>query len=586
MIISSEELYCKLEAEYRISSDSNIYINYFEARNDRDLVCFKNEQILLSSYKNQFDFILSEENKTRLAEYCLQRLQTAKNIHLLCAYSFSRFYLAKDKNCLFEAISYSETIMQEFSLVGDEDNGVEFGCLFEFLYPLCKQYNKEQSLVGMVNKAIINTELYFHFYILTVLAKFIEAYRTGKESGINIKKDFNQEVLTELCLKDYESDTNFTRREVLLDLALSFSLSIANRDLRKKVCEIKGDYFISHLESYDDENIAIPHINSSKLLSAIKLYKESENEEKLKNATLQYETNKRKLRYITFPLSISRENYEKRRVAIQKIIASISKEGHFQIFLALCGWKLDWFCLNADHLYKIMTNHIKEFSSTGFSSAAKVDSYSNIRQCSHEEIILNHLFDLQYRQYAFSIFTQVLTITMKNNIFSFDTLKEDLCRIGFNCFIVHKEHNGECIQTTPFDMVENGIKEFLNQHQRFVNGEKTDWRFCISFLSTQFEGIMRIIVNSLGVPIVKVKDDNTEFITLESLLKVKELESIFSKEDFLLFNQIYTKAGYNIRNDVAHGLLLPQEYTAPKALLIFTSILRLAKGIFNYIHKE
>lgn len=26
MIISSEELYCKLEAEYRISSDSNIYI--------------------------------------------------------------------------------------------------------------------------------------------------------------------------------------------------------------------------------------------------------------------------------------------------------------------------------------------------------------------------------------------------------------------------------------------------------------------------------------------------------------------------------------------------------------------------------
>lgn len=175
---------------------------------------------------------------------------------------------------------------------------------------------------------------------------------------------------------------------------------------------------------------------------------------------------------------------------------------------------------------------------------------------------------------------------MKNNTFSFDTLKEDLCRMGFNSFVVHKEHNGERILTTPFNMVENGLHEFLVQHQKFVNGEKTDWRFCISFLSTQFEGIMRIIVKSLEEPIVKERDGDTEFITLESLLKTKALKSIFTKEDLLLFSQTYTKVGYNIRNDVAHGLLLPQEYTASKALLVFVSILRLAKGIFNYIHNQ
>ena len=93
---------------------------------------------------------------------------------------------------------------------------------------------------------------------------------------------------------------------------------------------------------------------------------------------------------------------------------------------------------------------------------------------------------------------------------------------------------------------------------------------------------MRLIVNDLGEPIVKVKDGNTEFVTLEVLLKTKALKSIFTKEDLLLFSQTYTKAGYNIRNDVAHGLLLPQEYTAAKALLVFVSVLRLAKWTYVY----
>ena len=35
---------------------------------------------------------------------------------------------------------------------------------------------------------------------------------------------------------------------------------------------------------------------------------------------------------------------------------------------------------------------------------------------------------------------------------------------------------------------------------------------------------------------------------------------------------------YNIRNDVAHGLLMPEEYTPYRALLVFMSILRLAKA--------
>ena len=581
MGISSEELYCKLESEYLISKGRNMYFDFFEAKNDSEKVHFNYERELLFSYKDHFSLV-SPDDKVKLAEYCSWRLQIAENIHLLCVYSFSMFHLAKDKKYLFDAISYSDKILRELYLVGDKDSSFEFGELFEYIYPLCKQYNKADTLIQIVNQAIINSDSCFHFYILVILNNFIE----NQKPIIDIKKDFNQESLTKLCLQDYESEIDSRRQEKLLDFALNFSKHTSNRILRKRVCELKGDYLMSHLLPYDDSNIIIPHYNNYKLVNAIGLYKEAKNEEKRKNATLQYEANKSELRYIKFSHSISAEEYEKRIVVQKEAIESISKGGHFQILLTLCGLGLDRFCLDADRLYQAVQNQIKEFTYTRLTHAVKADSYNNKRRCTHEEIILHQLFDFQYRQYAFYIFTEVLAITMKSNTFSFDTLKEDLCRMGFNSFVVHKEHNGERIQTTPFDMVENGLHNFLIQHQKFVNGEEADWRFCITFLSTQFEGIMRIIVKNLGVPIVKEKNGNTEFVPLECLLQTEVLKSIFTKEDLLLFSQTYTKVGYNIRNDVAHGLLFPQEYTASKALLVFVSILRLAKGLFNYIYNQ
>ena len=586
MVVSSEELYRKLETEYRISIDIDGYFDLLHVKNDSVLVSFNQERCLLYSYKGHTLSILSEDSKLELAEYCTQRLQVTQNIHLMCIYSFSMFHLSGNTEYLFNAISYSSKIMQEFYLIGDEDNGFEFGELFEFLYPLCKQYKKAVPLINIVKEAINNTESCFHCYTLAVLSNFVETYKKDKKSVPNIKKDFDQENLTELCLRDYEDETDSTMQERLLDFALNFSKHISNRNLRKKVCELKGDYLMSHLLPYDDNNIIIPHYNNSKLVNAIGLYKEAKNEEKKKNAILKYEANKNELRYINFSHSITKEKYEKRVAKMQEIIDFISRGGHFYIFLELCGLDIDRFCLSADRLNQAVQKQIKEFTYIQLTHAVKCDSYNNKRQCKHEEIILHQLFDFRYRKYAFCIFTQVLAIAMKNNTFSFDTLKEDLCLMGFNSFVVYKEYNGERIQTTPFVMVENGLHEFLIQHQKFVNGEKTDWRFCISFLSTQFEAIMRLIVNYLGEPIVKEKDGNTEFVTLEVLLKTEVLKSIFTKEDLLLFSQIYTKAGYNIRNDVAHGLLLPQEYTATKALLVFVSVLRLAKGTFYYAHNQ
>lgn len=81
------------------------------------------------------------------------------------------------------------------------------------------------------------------------------------------------------------------------------------------------------------------------------------------------------------------------------------------------------------------------------------------------------------------------------------------------------------------------------------------------------------------------RDGEVQFVTLEKILAEPKLKDIFNDDDIFLFNHTFTKEGLNIRNEVAHGLLLPQDYTSEIALLVFLSVLRLSK-IVDYIIKQ
>ena len=60
---------------------------------------------------------------------------------------------------------------------------------------------------------------------------------------------------------------------------------------------------------------------------------------------------------------------------------------------------------------------------------------------------------------------------------------------------------------------------------------------------------------------------------------------MFNEYDLFMFKMALTKDGYDIRNDVGHGMLLPQKYNTMRALLVFVSIIRLSKAtsyiVFN-----
>ena len=68
MVVSSEELYRKLEMEYRISIDIDGYFDLLHVKNDSVLVSFNQERCLLYSYKGHTLSILSEDSKLELAD--------------------------------------------------------------------------------------------------------------------------------------------------------------------------------------------------------------------------------------------------------------------------------------------------------------------------------------------------------------------------------------------------------------------------------------------------------------------------------------------------------------------------------------
>lgn len=129
------------------------------------------------------------------------------------------------------------------------------------------------------------------------------------------------------------------------------------------------------------------------------------------------------------------------------------------------------------------------------------------------------------------------------------------------------------------------FREFFNQIKLLLKGKDPDWRICVDILSTKFEGLLRDMVGINGANITKFKDGNTTSIVLEDILRMDKTDIkdafyyCFDDDDLNLFQYAFSSKPHclNIRNYVAHSFYLPSDYTIRNALIVFLSIVRLAK---------
>jgi len=105
----------------------------------------------------------------------------------------------------------------------------------------------------------------------------------------------------------------------------------------------------------------------------------------------------------------------------------------------------------------------------------------------------------------------------------------------------------------------------------------------IDSLSLKFEGLFRDLCEVLGISTFFTETDiHNKVISkerdLNSLLRDQNLANLIDKDDLFFFKYIFVeKSAMNLRNDVAHSLMIAEEYTTNKFHLLLLCLLRLGK---------
>lgn len=107
-------------------------------------------------------------------------------------------------------------------------------------------------------------------------------------------------------------------------------------------------------------------------------------------------------------------------------------------------------------------------------------------------------------------------------------------------------------------------------------------------LVLRFEALLRLILEAYDEPSITSKTKEKGVIReqdINTLLYNEHLIKIFSFEDMLYFRYLFiAHQGYNLRNDIAHSLLIPEQYTIELFNLVFFAFLRLSK--YNIPNKK
>lgn len=149
--------------------------------------------------------------------------------------------------------------------------------------------------------------------------------------------------------------------------------------------------------------------------------------------------------------------------------------------------------------------------------------------------------------------------------------------------------NGKYWQYTWLTQVAPAIHEYFIQMQYGILTNfdyQPNFILAMDSLAMKFEGMIRDFCDVLEINVLKTEMRNSrmteEYKDINMLLREKELETFFGGAEALLLKIILIeKDGYNFRNKIGHGLMMPGEYSFRGFNLLLFALLRLAKYDFT-----
>ena len=111
-------------------------------------------------------------------------------------------------------------------------------------------------------------------------------------------------------------------------------------------------------------------------------------------------------------------------------------------------------------------------------------------------------------------------------------------------------------------------------------GQEASWVLAIDSLAPRLEGLLRDRCQRQGIATVRTKSEGSALVTREreinELLRDPEVEAMLGEDNTLFLRAVLAEqSGFNLRNKVAHALMLPGEYNLFSTHWLLVGVLRL-----------
>ena len=324
------------------------------------------------------------------------------------------------------------------------------------------------------------------------------------------------------------------------------------------------------------------------VVRALRLYRESNDREGISRLETRYQEIRGKGEFSTihrkFPEDITRE-------VMTEIEEKISRDNPLDIVIALAHHKvIRNIDLIKEEAEKSFSNRM-EFSPI-FSNWI-VDKFGNTsaRYITEEEKKLYafwHTYSSFY-QIGMQFLLHAFWFAWTNKKLDYNSILEFLEDSWMNDPIGDLE-NGFEVEVRPIDALRQPLKLFFDDLEkwRLDNNYQINYVVILDSLVLKVEYLLRLMCQAIGIPTFKMKTGGVimEKLFDETLADLKDTDEnptgILEDDRIFLKYVLSEKAGLNLRNSIAHGLLNVHEYYFENIVIVLSAILRLKKYTIKY----
>ena len=401
-----------------------------------------------------------------------------------------------------------------------------------------------------------------------------------REKTIFAKDDFNG--ISDMCFNFSKSLGDSHQAITILQLGemVEQKIGATSYNWNELIAESYEKMMNANLQN--NKHVAIDFCSN-----ALGYYKLAKNEEKIEKLEGIYTELSRSLEFPKIEVEINLKDYI---VDCEKRVKELMKFTPEQII----GFIMTDKNLLPDYQFtKELTKKIlKQFQMQAVLPITLTDENGHSAQCftTPEEIELYrtlHQYHMILENYCMRLLNMVFIEGLKENKITYEALMEFFQKYSwFGKTIPKKRFNKEVPHNWLSLLAPSLFEYFIQMDYWRASGNYPNLVLCIDSLVLKIEGLLRDMFFFKGIPTFTSKADKkhgkriTYEKELNALLNEKRMSELFDPDDLLLFKFVLIeKAGYNLRNKVAHSLMLSAEYQVNYVHLLILILLKL--GSYN-----